>query len=362
MPQKVLLFVGGYTRPAPYLKSTNAKGIRAYSLDLESGAIHFLHEKQGIDNPSYLAINHTHAHLYAISEVWGWQEGVVSAYSINHETGELTYINKQATLGSITAQLIVDQTNRFVLLANYGDGKGVVMFPIRADGGVAPVCSAFEHLGSGPNITRQESSHVHCILPDPNNQYVFVADLGIDKIICYRLDLNQSQLIAEPSKDIILVPGSGPRHFLFHPNGKFAYVIHELNSTISAFSYCKGKMQNLQTLSTLPNNYSEESHCSAIQITPNGRFLYGSNRGHDSLAIYAIESDSGLLTLIGHQSTKGQTPRDFAIDPTGTFLLVANQDSDTIVTFRIDQTTGKLIETGQEAKVPTPVCLKMILV
>jgi 6-phosphogluconolactonase len=344
------------------LKSSNAKGIRSYEVDLKTGVIKFLHEMQGIDSPSYIAIDHTNNYLYAISEVFEWQEGIVSAYSIDRATGKLTYINKQATSGSICAHLSVDSTDRFVLVANYGEGKGVVMLPIRSDGGVEPVCSSFEHVGAGPNIERQERSHVHCILPDPNNQFVFAADLGIDKLVSYFLDLKNGQLIANPANDFELVSGSGPRHFLFHPNGKFVFVINELDSTICAFSYTEGKLRMLQSISTLPKDFVGISHCSSIQITPNGKFLYGANRGHDSLAIYAVNQSSGLLILIGHQSTNGKTPRDFGIDPTGTFLLVANQDSDTIVTFRIEPVAGCLIELGVVANVPTPVCLKMFVV
>lgn len=362
MTKKILLFVGAYTRPAPHLKSSNAQGLRTYSFDLATGVIKFLHEMKGIDNPSFLAINPSQTHLYAISEVWGWHEGTVSAYSINNETGMLTYINKQPTLGSINAHVSVDQTNRYVFVANYGEGKGAVMFPIRADGGVAPFCSAIEHLGNGPDIARQDRSHVHCILPDPNNQYVWVADLGIDKIVCYRIDLKLGLLIAEPARDIISDSGSGPRHLIFHPSGKFLYVIHELNSSISVYSYRNSEATKLQSVSTLPFGCSKISYCSGIHISPNGKFLYGANRGHDSLAIFSIDEKTGQLTFINHQATKGKTPRDFCIDPTGAFLLVANQDSDTLITFRIDQLTGNLIDIGVVATVPTPVCLKMIVV
>lgn len=360
--EKILLFVGTYTRSLSHAKAISSKGIYTYNLDPATGELTFLNVTEGIDDPSYLAIDHSKHFLYATSEVLGWEEGLCSAYVINHSTGSLTYINKQPTLGSNSAHLSIDSSSHYVLLANYSTGKTVVMFPIRADGGIAPACAAVEHQGTGPITTRQDRSHGHCVLPDPTNKYIFVADLGTDQIVSYVLDMAAGKLL--PHTTFKLAPGSGPRHFLFHPNGHWAYVIQELNSTILALAYDseQGKFEAFQSVSTLPEAYEGENYCAAIQVTPDGKFLYGSNRGHNTIAIYSINTEAGELTLIGHQSTLGNTPRDFAIDPTGTFLLVANQDSDTIVTFRINHANGMLIETSHVAQVATPVCLKMISV
>jgi 6-phosphogluconolactonase len=207
---------------------------------------------------------------------------------------------------------------------------------------------------------RQDAPHGHCILADAANRYVFVSDLGIDKLMSYRFDAQNGQLTFNSS--VSLAPGAGPRHFVWHPNGKFAYIIQELNSTMTAMAYdaTNGSFDVLQTGSTLPAGFTGITSCAAIQIAASGKFLYGSNRWSDTIVIYAIDDQTGLLTLVGHQSTHGKTPRDFAIDPTGTYLLAANQDSDTVVTFRIDPATGKLQDIGQVVEIPTPVCLKMI--
>lgn len=359
---RTLLYVGTYTRPAPYLSTTNGQGIYVYSVDPANGALTYLSEAQGIDSPSYLEIDHHNRCLYAVSEVWGWEEGLCSAYRIDVQTGALSYINKQPTQGGINAYVSIDKTDHYVLAVNYWNGKSVVVFPIREDGGLAPLSDAVQHHGSGPVAARQDRSHAHCAVPDPTNKFVFVADLGIDKIMIYKLDLENGKLIPNDIPSLDLASGAGPRHFVFHPNGQFAYVIQELNSTISAMSYdsTRGALELLQTVPALPEGYTGDSHCADLHVAPSGKFLYGSNRGHDSIVIYAIDENTGRLSYVGHQSTKGKTPRNFAIDPTGAFLLAANQDSDTIVTFRIDPQTGLLAETGNIAPVPTPVCLKMI--
>ncbi len=359
MADRTLLFVGTYTRPAPYLATTNGQGISVYSLNRATGKLTPVSETQGIDNPSYLAIDPTQRYLYATSEVWGWNEGTISAYAIDSAAGTLSYINKQAALGSINAHIVVEPSNRYLLLANFWEGKGVVMFPIRADGGLDPACSADEPVGSGPH-PGQNKSHCHCILPDPDNRYAFVTDLGSDMVWSYKLDLEAGKLIPNEAGNLRLQAGSGPRHFLFHPGGKFAYVIQEFSSSVTAMAYADGKMQPLQTISTLPDGYSGDSHCSAIRVSTDGRFLYGANRGHGSIAVFAIDPQTGRLTSVEITSTKGRTPREFNLDPSGNFLLAANQDSDTIVTFRIDRASGRLQDTGLVASVPTPVCLKMI--
>lgn len=363
MSSRTLLYVGTYTRPDPGLKSTNGRGIHVLALNQETGALTPISEISNIDSPAFLAISPDKQFLYATSEVSMWPEGTVTAYKIDPATGGLAYINKQATLGSSSAYVSVDPSNRMVMVANYGDGQSAAIFPIRPDGGVAPASDSVVHAGSSVNEARQEKPHAHCIQAEPTSRFVYIADLGIDKLMIYQLDTANGHLIPNTIPSFDLPPGTGPRHFVFHPNGKFAYIIGELNSSITAVAVdsSTGALRALQSISTLPEDADHEpNYCSDIHIHPSGKFLYGGNRGHDSIVIYAVDSESGLLTYRAHQSTLGSTPRNFAIDPTGTFLLAGNQNSDTIVTFRINQQTGLLHETGNIADVPTPVCLKLI--
>ncbi len=354
-----ILYVGTFTRPAPYLASAKGEGIYVYHFNPQTGALTYLSETHGIDSPSFLTVDPQRKFLYANSEIWGWDEGLVKAYAIDPEDGSLTYLNMQPSQGSLTSYISVEASNRYALVTNYESGS-VVVFAIKDDGSLSPVISKIQHQGSGPDVDRQEGPHTHYIAMDPTNTYALVTDLGVDKVFSYRLDLSNGQLL--PHHELVLSPGSGPRHLVFHPNGHYIYVINELNSTISALTYDSenGALELIETVSTLPDKFDGHSHTSDIQITPSGKFLYGANRGHDSLVIYAVNEENGRLTYVGHQLTQGKTPRNFAIDPTGTFLLVANQDSDTIVTFRINQETGQLEETGQVVDVPTPVCLKFM--
>ncbi|MBK8033191.1 MAG: lactonase family protein [Chloroflexi bacterium] len=358
--QRLLLYVGTYTRPAPYLKTYSGQGIYLYSLDRVTGALTPVSETHGIDSPSYLAISRDQQRLYAVSEVWLWPEGTITAYAIDQQTGALTYINRQSTRGTVTAYASVDQADHFAFAANYWDGETVAVFPLRADGGVLPASDSVRHLGRGPKPA-QDKSHGHCIVTDPTNRWVHVVDLGLDQVVTYQLDHQYGRLI--PHGTTQLEAGMGARHMVFHPNGQSAYVIGEWNSTITALivNAETGGLMPLHSVPTLPEGVSAEtSYGSDIQIHPSGKFLYGGNRGHDSLVICAVEEGTGRLTVIGHQSTGGNFPRNFVIDPTGMYLLVGNQNSDTIVSFRIDQQTGLLEPTGQVANVPAPVCLKFV--
>ncbi|MBX6320424.1 MAG: lactonase family protein [Rhodospirillaceae bacterium] len=361
-----LAFVGCLNREAPYFQGARGKGIAVFAFDEDSGRLTALAETRGIDNPTYLSIHAGNGCLYANSEVFGWAEGTVSAYRIDPATGRLTYLNKQPTLGSITAHNSIDRSGRHLLVANYAMGRelpdqSVVVLPIRSDGSLgAPACSR-AHEGTGPVASRQERSHAHCIHASPDNRFVFVADLGIDRLVCYRFDGASGELASAGQPTLALKPGSGPRHFVFHPGGRLAYLINELSSTIAALRYDPqhGAFALIEEVPALPPDHAGESHCADIQITPDGRFLYGSNRGHDSIVIHAVDPDSGRLTLVGHQPTLGRTPRSFAIDPSGRFLLAANQNSDSVVVFRIDPATGALAETGERAEVGTPMCVRL---
>ncbi len=361
---KILLFVGTYTQPLPHVPTAHAKGIDSYNFDPASGKIEYLSTIDGIENPTYTAVDGKGQHLYAVSELEGGQKNLCNAYSINQESGELTFINGQETLGQASCFVTVDHSDKYVLVANYTSGKTAVMLPIRPDGGLEAVSEALEHVGSSINQDRQTSPHGHCALPDPSNTYVFVADLGIDQLVRYKLDTANGKLIPSTEGNVKLEAGSGPRHFVFHPSGKFVYVVSELTATVTALSYdaANGTMQTLQTVSTLPEGYDGQKWAAAIHITADGRFVYASNRGHDSIAMYAVDEQTGKLTALGFQSTHGKIPRDFNIDPTDQWLLAANQATDTVVTFKINQTTGVLEETGIVAEVATPVCLTFLTV
>ncbi|HLY24977.1 MAG TPA: lactonase family protein [Aggregatilineales bacterium] len=358
-PEKTLLYVGTYTQPLSYHASAKGKGIYVYEFDAATGTLTPLHEVEGIDNPSYLAIDSQKRWLYAISEVRGWKESTISAYGIDKSSGKITYLNKQVTQGVICAYVTVDHSDHYVLLVNWYEGKNAAVLAIREDGGLAPTTCTVEYSGIGVNNDRP---HSHCIELDPSNRYAYIAEMGLDKIMIYQFDTKKGCLMPNTVPSVDLEPGSGPRHFVFHPNGKFAYLIQETIGTITAFSHDAGTgaLLKLQTISALPPGYSGPVQAADIHVIPSGKFLYASIRKQNSIAIFAVDEKTGLLAYIENQPTKGQTPRNFAIDPSGTFLLVANQDSDKIVVFKINQKYGRLEETGQVADCPTPACLKMI--
>ncbi len=354
MAQKFLLFVGSYTRTIPHARGAGGKGIYSFTLDVESGHLSYIGVTTGMDSPGFLAI--AGDNLYATGEVGEWPEGLVSSYKIDRETGGLTYLNIQPTQGAAAAYVSVSGGYAFV--ANYMGPDGVIMYPLQVDGRLSPASFVGRHQGSGPNAGRQEAPHAHCAVPDPSGRYLCVADLGIDQIIVYRII--DGHLVAHSS--VSVEPGAGPRHIDFHPSGKFAYVSEELTSTISALAWDDGKFTKLQTLSTVPADFPAGiSNPSDIHVHPNGKFVYQANRFHDTIAIFVIDQQTGLLTFLGNQSTGGKTPRNFAIDPTGAIMLVGNQDSDSIVTFRINGDTGALTPTGFVAHAPTPVCLKFVV-
>jgi 6-phosphogluconolactonase len=364
MGEKTILFVGSLNREAPYFQGARGKGIAAYTFDLDSGEATLAGETAGIDNPTYLTVHPSNGCLYATSEVFGWNEGTVTAYRFDRASGRFVYLNKQPTLGSISAYCSIDRTGRFLLVANYAvgplddlPGKAVAIFPIRADGGVDPAVASAAHQGSGPNQARQERPHAHCILASPDNRHVIVADLGIDKLVSHRFDEKSGTIL--PATSTGLAAGAGPRHFAFHPDGR-AYVINELDSTICALAYDAGSgtFTVLDTVSALPETGHGESHCASIQISPDGRYIYGANRGHDSIVIYAVDQASGRLALVGLESTRGATPRDHVIDPSGRFVLVCNQNADRVVVFRRDAASGRLADTGKPIETGTPMCAK----
>ncbi len=352
-----MVYVGTYT-------GTKSKGIYVFEMDLSSGAVTPARLAGEAVNPSFVAIHPNQRFLYAVGEVSdfaGKKTGGVSAFAIDSSTGNLTLLNQQSSGGTGPCHLVVDKAGKNVLVANYSGGS-VAVLPIQADGKLSEASCFIQHTGKSVNPRRQEAPHAHSINLDAANNFAFVADLGLDKVLVYRFDAAKGTLTPNAPPAASVAPGAGPRHFAFHPSGRYAYVINEMGNTVTAFSYdaAKGVLSEIQTLSTLPQGYTEVSHTAEVQVHPSGKFLYGSNRGHDSIAVYSIDQNTGRLILVGIPSTQGKTPRNFGIDPTGTFLLAANQDSDSIVVFRIDPQTGELKPTGQVVEVPKPVCVKFV--
>lgn len=358
--KEMLVYIGTYTSG-----KSKSEGIYIYKLNLDSGGLKPFKTVKNVVEPSFLTIDKDRKFLYAVNETEeyeGKKSGAVSAFAIDRKTGDLRFLNKQPSLGGAPCHISVSDNGKFVLVANYLGGN-VAVFPVEKSGRLGASVDLAQHSGTGPNLSRQEAPHAHSIMLDENNRYAFANDLGIDKVMIYRFDDKTGKLTPNPAQPFYQTKaGAGPRHFKFHPNGKFAFVINELDTTITALAYDanQGTLKEIQTVSTLPADFSGANSCADIHVAPNGRFLYGSNRGHDSIAAYRIDEQTGKLELVGHASTQGKTPRNFAIAPNGKFLLAANQNSDSIVVFRIDETSGKLTPTGNQAQVPTPVCLKLI--
>ena len=336
-----------------------------YNLNSETGELLKVHGIKAGANPSYLVLDDQRKHLYTVNETGdykGMDSGAVSAFAVDGQTGDLTFLNRVASKGGAPCHISIDKTGKTVLVANYMGGN-VASFGIQPDGELSEAVDVVEHTGQGPNENRQEAPHAHYVAADPANRYALAVDLGTDKILGYKLDASQSKIIPnEPNTAYTTVPGAGPRHLAFHPNGRYAYLINELNSTVDVLLYynVQGTFIRLQTIPTIPADYKENNQCAAIEVSADGKFVYGSNRGHNSIVVYKVDAATGKLTLVEHENTGGDWPRDFSIDPTGSILLVANERSNNIVTFKVDKETGKLINSGYEAAVSKPTCLQVI--
>lgn len=358
--EESFIYVGGCNRPTPYFASANAGGISIFHFDPETAIATPRGVQAGIENPTFLTAAPDGGTLYATSEVMEWNEGLVSAYRIAPDTGALRYINRQSALGGITAHISLDRSARHLLLANYmmlppseAPDQSVVVFPLRADGGLKPAAASAAHPGKGYDPARQDRSHAHCVLATPDNRHIVVSDLGLDRLVTYRFDATTGGI--ERAGETALPPGSGPRHLVFHPTKPFAYGVNELASTVASYAFDAetGLFELLDVAATVAEAAQSINHCSEIRLGPDGRFLYVANRGHDSLSIFTIGPD-GIACLRTTVASGGKTPRHFAFSPDGRTLAVANQDSDCISLFAVDPDDGGLAHLGQDIAVGTP--------
>ena len=349
----LLLYFGTYTE-------RGSRGIYLSQLDISSGRMGPVSLAAKIDSPSFLAIHPTGEFLYAVSGIGKDSPtmGSVHSFAIDRSTGALSHMNQQPSGGEGPCHVDIDTTGKHLLVANYTGGS-VAVLPINRDGTLGGPTDVRQHNGNSVNIERQEGPHPHSVNLDPNNRFVYVADLGLDKVYVYEL-LADGTLKQGEQLSVDLNAGAGPRHFDFHPNGEYAYVINELDSTVTAFSLDGGKLDPIQTLPTLPEEFAGINYTADIHVAKSGRFIYGSNRGHDSIVIFSVDENTGKLTYVDRESTRGIYPRNFEIDPSGLLMLVANQDSDTILTFNIDQQAGTLERTGHVIEVPYPVCIQLV--
>lgn len=353
--QQYLAYFGTYTG------GENAgKGIYAYRFDSATGKMTEIGLAAEVASPSFVAIHPNNKYLYAVTEDFSG-EGAVSAFAIDHESGKLTLLNQVSSKGSGPCHLNVDATGKMLAVANYGAGS-TSSFQVNADGTLSEAVSVIQHVGSSADERRQTAPHAHSVNFSPDNRFVITADLGTDKLYVYKADPASGKIEPNDPPAGEVKPGSGPRHFTFHPSGKFCYAINEMANTVTAFNWdaARGAMQEIQVISTLPEGYAETTHTAEVRAHPSGKFLYGSNRGHDSIAVFSVDQATGMLTAVEQVSTGGKAPRNFDLDPTGRYLFAENQNSNTVVAFEIDQASGKLTPTGDVLNVPRPVCLRWV--
>lgn len=355
-PEPLIVYVGTYTRG-------DSQGIYILQMNPDTGELSGRGAVSGVKNPSFLAISPDQKYLYSVAEIDmfdGQKAGGVAAFSIDRGTKDLTPLNQQPSGGAGPCHLVVDKEGTNVLVANYGGGS-VSAIPIGPGGQLKPPSSTIQHEGSSINPQRQKEPHAHSVNLDPAGKFAFVADLGLDKVMIYRFDAAKGVLTPNNPPSASVPAGGGPRHFAFHPNGKFAYVINELGNTVTAFRYdaAEGRLTPIESVSTIPKDFKGTTHTAEVQVHPSGKFVYGSNRGHDSIAVFEVNQDTGKLTAKG-QTKCPATPRNFGIDPSGKFLLACGQSSNLIEVFRIDPLSGELTSTGHTLTIPSPVCVKFL--
>jgi 6-phosphogluconolactonase len=358
---QTLVYFGTYTGP-----KTKSQGIYLSRLNLATGALSAPTLAAETENPSFLAVHPTQNFLYSVGEIGNFEgttTGSVSAFGIDRASGMLKAINRQSSGGGGPAHISADPKGRAVLVANYGGGS-VAVLPIEPGGALKAATSVDQHTGSSVNPQRQKSPHAHSIKLNPPATHAYSADLGIDKVLIYAYDGDKGTIAPNEPPFASLAPGAGPRHLAFHPNGRYVYVINEILLTVTAFAVDpkNGGLTEVQTITTLPEGVAAQPTFSTaeVQVHPSGRFLYGSNRGHDSITVFAIDQASGKLTFVQNEPTQGSTPRGFGIDPGGAYLLAANQRSDSVVVLRIDPKSGRLSPAGVKIDVPSPVCVVFV--
>jgi 6-phosphogluconolactonase len=336
--------------------------IHAYQLDLHTGKLRLVHRTTDVENPFFLAVSPNHKFLYSIhaKEFGGKDPEQVAAYEIAGQGSQLKLLNRQSAMGTAACYLDVDATGKTVLVANYSSGS-VAALPVNEDGSLGKAASFMQHAGSSTDPARQTGPHAHCIVVSPDNRFACSADLGLDKVLVYRLDAAHAKLTPNRPPFVRTPPGAGPRHLTFHPNGKRVYVINELGNSVTFFEYDTdaGTLSAKQTISTVPKDFAGKSYCADVKITPDGRFLYGTNRGHDSIAAYRI-GDDGRLTLLAIEPSLGQGPQNLAIAADGKLLLCANMPGNNVAVFRIDQSTGGLTSVGPPVSMPSPSCIRVM--
>jgi 6-phosphogluconolactonase len=355
----VRVYVGTYT-------NAKSKGVFVMEMDPRTGSLTEPKLAAATPSPSYLALHPNKKYLYAVNEVDtfnGQKTGSVSAFRVNSD-GTLAPLNGQSSGGPGPCHLDLDGNGKSLIVANYAGGS-VASYRVGDDGSLSAPVSVIQHEGASVDRQRQQGPHAHCVLVEPwaGGSRALVADLGLDKVMIYRLDASNATLTPNDPPSGAAARGSGPRHLALGRGGNFLYVNNEMKSTVTTYSYdrARGALTSLQTLSTLPEGYDGSKNSTAeIAVHPSGKFVYVSNRGHDSIAVFKVDSRSGQLSAAGHQSTQGKTPRGFAVAPGGRFLLAANQNSDTVVVFRIDENNGALTPTGTTASVPSPVCVTFL--
>ena len=353
LSQQLLIFVSAF---AP----GDDGAIHAYHFEMDTAQWTLAERTADVEYPFFMALSLDKQFLYSIHAAGGFGEEKheqIAAYKIANDEGRLTLLNHQSALGSAACYLDVDATGKVIVVANYVTGN-VAALPINPDGSLGKATSSHQHAGSSVNTSRQEGPHAHCIVVSPNNRFVYAADLGLDQILAYQLDVSSAQLRISHQPFVRTVPGAGPRHLTFHPNGQHVYIINELTNSIAMYDHDlkSGMLVEQQTISTLPDGFDGTSYCADLKITPNGHFLFGTNRGHDSLAVFRI-AENGRLTLLEIEPSLGKGPQNLAITPDGTRLVCANMPGNNVVAFQIDQDTGGLTPVGEALSIPSPSCI-----
>jgi 6-phosphogluconolactonase len=356
-----LAYVGTYT-------ASSSKGIYSFRFDSATGQLKAIGVAAELPNPSFLATDPRHRFLYAVTEMGPEpgaddykKNGFVSSFSIDRKTGALTFLNKVDAGGGGSCHLVVDKTGKMLFVANYGSGN-VASFAIKADGSIGERTGFYQHSGSSVDPARQKGPHAHAVVLSPDNRFLFVPDLGTDQVKVYRVDAQKGTFAPNDPAFAQVKAGYGPRHFTFGPGARYAYTLCEMGSSVAVFSYNpgKGSLTPVQTISNLPDDFKGEDNSAEIEVDRSGRFLYASNRGNDSITVFAIDPAKGTLTKVQVVPTQGNIPRNFALDPTGKYLIAANQNSNTMVVFSVDPKDGQLKRAGQTIDIPSPVVILFV--